>query len=69
MKYIESEVINSEITELNSIYTIITGDSSYDLRILKEIGVKYNGNNKILFNPTLKIQHAKGKAAFKIIQF
>lgn len=68
MKYIESEILTNEMRESNSIFLIITGDSSYDLRILKEIGIKYNGTDKILFNPTIKIQHKKGKSAFNSLR-
>lgn len=68
MKYIESEILTNEMRESNSIFLIITGDSSYDLRILKEIGIKYNGNDKILFNPTIKIQYKKGKSAFNSLR-
>ncbi len=68
MKYIESEILTNDMRGSNSIFLIITGDSSYDLRILKEIGIKYNGKSKILFNPTLKIQHKKGKSAFNSLK-
>ena len=68
MKYIESEILTNEMRGSHSIFLIITGDSSYDLRILKEIGKKYNGNNKILFNPTLKVQHKRGKSAFNSLR-